>query len=75
MNEIMASIIASLMGLGFVIILVVNLLKESPGNDKMRELSTLIQNGASTFMKREYAYVSVVIMAIAIFFLRCRAAA
>ncbi len=66
MNEIMASIIVSLVGLGFVIVLVANLLKESPGNDKMRELSTLIQNGASTFMKREYAYVSVVIMAIAI---------
>ncbi|MDY6787368.1 MAG: sodium-translocating pyrophosphatase [candidate division WOR-3 bacterium] len=66
MNEIMMSIAASLSGLVFVSILVINMLKQDQGDDKVKELSMLIQKGATAFMKREYMYVSVVVIIITI---------
>ncbi len=66
MSEILMSVIASLLGLGFVALLVINLMKKDTGNEQMRMLSSLIQDGASAFMKREFTYVLFVVAVIAV---------
>ncbi|CAN5400822.1 hypothetical protein BH23ACT3_BH23ACT3_13600 [soil metagenome] len=45
--------------------------KESPGNERMVELMTAIQEGSKAFLRREYTWVTgfVVIMAVLIFVL------
>ena len=46
--------IASLLALGFVGYLSYSVLKESEGNEKMREISLAIRSGAIAFLRREY---------------------
>jgi len=46
--------IASLLALGFVGYLSHSVLKESEGNEKMREISLAIRSGAIAFLRREY---------------------
>ncbi len=65
MTEITFTILASVSGLIFITILVLNLLKKDQGTEKMIELSKMIQDGASTFMRREYRYVAIVVIFIA----------
>lgn len=66
MNDVLMSVIASLLGLSFVALLVANLLKKDKGDEQMQELSTMIQNGASTFMRREFTYVLILVAIIAV---------
>ncbi|MFC1906568.1 sodium-translocating pyrophosphatase [Chloroflexota bacterium] len=46
--------IASLLALGFVGYLVYSVLKESEGDEKMKEISLAIRSGAIAFLRREY---------------------
>ncbi len=41
-------------------------LAADPGNDRMRELSAAIREGANAFMRREYTWVAVFVVALAI---------
>ncbi|MCI0712758.1 MAG: sodium/proton-translocating pyrophosphatase [Chloroflexi bacterium] len=43
-----------------------NILKEDTGNDRMREISAAIQEGAQAFLRREYTYVAIVVVAVTI---------
>ncbi len=65
------TIIASLIAIVFSIILIGTLLKKGQGNDKMKEIAKAIQEGAKAFLRREYIYLSifVVVIAIALFLL------
>ena len=56
---------ASLIALGFVIYLIFDILKRDQGTDKMIQISTAVQQGAKAFLKREYSYVSISVLAIA----------
>jgi K(+)-stimulated pyrophosphate-energized sodium pump len=40
--------------------------KESPGNDRMRELMVEIQNGAKAFLTQEYTYVAIFVVVLAV---------
>ena len=60
--------IASLVALGFVVYLIINILKQDPGTEKMVQISRAVQQGARAFLKREYTYVSIFVIIIAIFF-------
>ncbi len=57
---------ASLIALGFVVYLIIDVLKRDQGTDKMIQISTAIQNGAKAFLKREYTYVSIFVVVIAV---------
>ena len=52
-------LIASVLALGFVGYLASVILKESDGNQRMREIARAIQQGATAFLKREYIYLAV----------------
>lgn len=69
MNEVVFSLIASIGGLIFVSVLVFMLMKKEQGNSRMKELSVMIQEGASTFLKREYTYVAFVVVFISLLFI------
>ncbi len=62
---------ASLLSLAFVAYLIRYVLSKSQGNELMERLSVLIQEGARTFLKREYRYVFsfVIVVALAIVFI------
>ena len=62
------SIVASLLALVFVYYLYRYVMKQPQGSDKMRDLSIAIQEGAATFLTREYRYVAVFVIVIAALF-------
>ena len=53
------ALLASFLALGFVGYLVRAILKESEGNQKMREISLAIRSGAVAFLRREYITLAV----------------
>jgi len=57
--------IGGLMGLIFAIILYVLVKKESPGNEKMKELSNAIREGAMAFLKSEYKVLVIFVVVVA----------
>lgn len=65
-SNVFISLGASLVALGFVVYLIVDILKKDVGNEKMAQISEAIQQGARAFLKREYIYVSVVVIIIAL---------
>ena len=66
MAPVTISLIASLTALAFVVYLTIDILKKDVGNQKMAQISLAIQQGARAFLKREYTYVSVVVLIVAI---------
>ena len=42
------------------------IVKRDPGNERMRELNKMIYEGASAFLKREYSWLAVFVIALAI---------
>ena len=57
-------IIASLVALGFVVYLSLNVVRQDPGNSRMVEISKAIQEGAKAFLKREYTYIAIFVVII-----------
>lgn len=53
--------VASGLALLIILLFAISLFKKPQGNEKMREISGLIQSGARTFLKREYSYVFIVV--------------
>ncbi len=52
-------ILAGVLALGFVGYLVSTILRESPGNEKMREISHAIRQGAMAFLRREFTTLAI----------------
>ena len=52
-------ILAGVLALGFVGYLVANILRESAGNERVRELSNAIRRGAMAFLRREFITLSI----------------
>jgi K(+)-stimulated pyrophosphate-energized sodium pump len=63
--------LSALAGLGLAGFFFMAVTKESPGNERMVELMTAIQDGSKAFLRREYTWVTgfVVIMSVLIFVL------
>jgi len=61
-----SSLLASILALVVVGIIAWDTLRKPPGTEKMQKLSAQIQDGARTFLKREYKAVSWVVIIIAI---------
>jgi len=67
MTATLYPILASLVALLFVLYLAWSVLRRDAGSPKMREISTSIQDGARTFLLREYRYVALIVILVAIF--------
>jgi K(+)-stimulated pyrophosphate-energized sodium pump len=65
MGQVAVPFAAALVGLAFVGYLVWEVLKRDAGNELMVRISGSIQEGARAFLRREYSYVSVLVLAIA----------
>ena len=59
-------VIAAVAALVFVLYLSAFILKQSQGNDRMKTISKAIQDGARAFLKREYTYISIFVVVIAV---------
>ncbi len=67
MSETVFPFVASLLALAFVFILSKGILRKDRGNEKMKKISDAVQEGARAFLRREYSYVLVFIIIIALF--------
>lgn len=67
MREILVPAGAAIIGLVGVAFLIVGILRASSGNERMREISRTIQEGAKTFLSREYRTVAIVVIVVAMF--------
>ena len=65
MAQVAVPLASGIIGLIFVGILVRDVLSKNPGNEVMQRISLAIQEGARAFLKREYSYVSVLVLVIA----------
>ena len=60
------SAVSGLVALLFALFLAKSINKESAGNARMKEIAGYIQNGAMAFLNREYKYLSIFVVVIAI---------
>jgi len=65
---LLSSLFAGVLALVIVVLLTLNILRKSSGDENMKSISLMIQDGARTFLKREYKTVAFVVVAIAIVF-------
>ena len=65
MGQVVVPLASGIVGLVFVGMLVREVLSKNPGNEVMQRISLAIQEGARAFLKREYSYVSVLVLVIA----------
>ncbi len=66
MGQVIVPLIASLFALGFVAYLIIDILKQDQGSERMIQISNAIQQGARAFLRREYIYVGFVVLIISI---------
>jgi len=57
--------IGGIAGLIFAIILYISIKKENPGNEKMKDLSKAIREGAMAFLKSEYKVLVIFVIVVA----------
>ncbi len=65
MDLIWFAVIAGILGLVFVIFLAANVLKREVGSERIREITTAIEEGAKAFLRREY--ITIIVFVIIIF--------
>jgi K(+)-stimulated pyrophosphate-energized sodium pump len=62
---VIVPLLAGVVGLLFVVILALEILRKNPGNELMVRISVAVQEGARAFLKREYFYVSGLVAGVA----------
>jgi K(+)-stimulated pyrophosphate-energized sodium pump len=58
------SMLCAVVGLIFAFLLIAVILRSSPGNERMREISAAIQEGAKAYLKRQVVTISVIAVII-----------
>lgn len=66
MNLLYISILIGIIALCVVVLLIREILKKNAGNERMKEVSGFIEEGAMAFLKKEYSYLSVFIIVVAL---------
>ena len=66
MNLLYIPILVGIIAILVVILLVKDILKKNSGNERMKEISGYIEEGAMAFLRKEYLYLSVFIVVVAI---------
>ncbi len=69
--------ICAVIGLVFAFLLIARILKSSPGNERMRQISAAVQEGAKAYLHRQVATISAiaVVLFILLFFFKDKATA
>ena len=65
MDLIWFAVIAGIVGLVFVIFLAVNVLKKDAGSERIREITTAIEEGSIAFLRREY--ITLIVFVVIVF--------
>jgi K(+)-stimulated pyrophosphate-energized sodium pump len=58
------SMLCAVIGLVFAFLLIALILRSSPGNERMREISAAVQEGAKAYLKRQVVTISVIAVII-----------
>ena len=66
MDPMLIAVISGILGLIFALFLVLSVLKNDEGSEKMREISAAIQEGATAFLGREYRILAIFVGAVAV---------
>jgi len=66
MDPIFIAVIAGSLGLAFAAFLVLYVLRQDQGSERMREISAAIKEGAMAFLRREYQILAVFVAVVAI---------
>src|SRR6266576_2337963 len=71
------SMICAVIGLVFAFFLIARILKSSPGNERMRQISAAVQEGAKAYLNRQVATISAiaVVLFLLLFFLKDKSTA
>ncbi len=65
MDLIWFAVIAGVIGLGFVVFLAISVLKKDVGSERIKEITTAIEEGSIAFLKREY--ITLVVFVVVVF--------
>jgi K(+)-stimulated pyrophosphate-energized sodium pump len=60
------ALLSGIVGVGFVVWQIRNVLAEDPGNETMRSIAGAIQEGAAAFLNREYTFLSGFVAVVAL---------
>ena len=66
MNLLYVPILTGIIAIVVVYLISRGILSKDPGNDKMKEVSGYIEEGALSFLKKEYSYLAVFIIIVAL---------
>ena len=66
MNSLYITILTGIIAICVVALLAKDILKKDTGNERMKEISGYIEEGALAFLKKEYSYLSVFIIVVAL---------
>lgn len=66
MNLLYLPILTGIISLVVVVFIANSIIKMDPGSDRMREISGYIEEGAMAFLKKEYCYLAVFIIIVAL---------
>jgi K(+)-stimulated pyrophosphate-energized sodium pump len=69
MDLIWFAVIAGIVGLVFVIFIALNVMKKDVGSERIREITTAIEEGSKAFLKREY--VTLAVFVVVVFIILC----
>ena len=58
------SMLCAVIGLAFAFFLILAIMRHSPGNERMREISAAVQEGAKAYLNRQVKTISVIAVAI-----------
>ena len=64
MSSLYIGLIGGITALVFGLFLAMNLLKKEQGNETMQQIAKAIQEGSSAFLRREYTYLAVFVVAV-----------
>ncbi|MBM3306943.1 MAG: sodium-translocating pyrophosphatase [Candidatus Eisenbacteria bacterium] len=66
MSVVLVPLLSGVVGLVFVGVLALEILRKNPGNELMVRISRAVQDGARAFLRREYTYVSALVAVVAL---------
>ncbi|HEY95200.1 MAG TPA: sodium-translocating pyrophosphatase [Dehalococcoidia bacterium] len=69
MDLIWLAVIAGIIGILFVVYLAVNVLKKDVGSERIREITSAIEEGSKAFLKREY--ITLAVFVVVVFIVLC----
>jgi len=64
LSGVRLSLICAVIGLGCAFLLITVILRSSPGNERMRQISGAIQEGAKAYLKRQVMTISMIAVVI-----------